>query len=158
MAADTVTALSFTALGKPAPAGSKRAFPFQRADGSLGARTRDDSESSAPWKATVSAAAVEAMERSQAAQLAGPLTLRLEFYVRRPASHYGTGRNLHRLKDSAPATPATRPDATKLTRAVEDAMTEAGVWRDDAQVVTQLIRKCYGTPERVEVHVWEMAG
>ena len=48
-----------------------------------------------------------------------------------------------------------RPDATKLVRAVEDALTGL-VWRDDAQVVIQTVRKRYGHPERAEIFVQEI--
>ena len=44
---------------------------------------------------------------------------------------------------------------TKLVRAVEDALTGL-VWRDDAQVVVQTVRKRYGHPERAEVLVQEI--
>ena len=43
----------------------------------------------------------------------------------------------------------------KLTRAVEDALTGL-VWRDDAQVVDEVLSKRYGAPERVEVRVWRV--
>jgi Holliday junction resolvase RusA-like endonuclease len=74
------------------------------------------------------------------------------FVLARPRSHYGTGRNADRLRATAPAWPCSRPDATKLLRAVEDALTGV-VWRDDGQVVVQTARKVYGWPERAEVCV-----
>lgn len=75
-----------------------------------------------------------------------PLILKLTFFQRRPNGHYGTGRNAGRLKDSAPEYPTTKPDLTKLTRAVEDALTGI-VWKDDSQVVKQDTRKLYCGPE-----------
>src|SRR5690606_25696178 len=57
------------------------------------------------------------------------------FTLARPRSHYRTGRNAHLLRDSAPARPTGAPDLSKLARATEDALTEAGVWKDDAAVV-----------------------
>ncbi len=45
-----------------------------------------------------------------------------------------------------------KPDATKLVRALEDALTRI-VWKDDAQVVTQVVHKRFGEPERAEVYV-----
>ena len=56
------------------------------------------------------------------------------------------------VKGSAPRRPVTRPDVTKLIRAVEDACTSI-VWRDDSQICTQVGRKFFGTPERCEVKV-----
>jgi Holliday junction resolvase RusA-like endonuclease len=87
----------------------------------------------------------------------GALSLDLRFYMRRPQSHFGTGRNAGRLKDTAPRFHTTRPDSTKLTRAVEDALTGV-VWRDDAQVSTQVIAKLYGEPERVVVAIYPLNG
>jgi Holliday junction resolvase RusA-like endonuclease len=145
-----VSSLAFTVLGRPQPAGSKRAFPIRRAGVVTGVAVTDDAKRSRPWKDSVAAAAHEALNGG--GQLQGPLRLQVDFYVARPAGHWGTGRNRERLKPSAPAWPAVRPDATKLVRAVEDALTGL-VWRDDAQVVVQTVRKLYGAPERAEVLV-----
>jgi Holliday junction resolvase RusA-like endonuclease len=82
----------------------------------------------------------------------GALGLSLTFYAQRPRTHYGTGKNAGTVKPNAVKAPIVRPDVTKLTRAVEDACTSI-VWRDDAQVVVQVARKRYGTPERCEVQV-----
>ena len=48
----------------------------------------------------------------------------------------------------------TKPDVDKLARAVLDAMTGI-VFLDDAQVVTLLIQKTFGSPERTHVRVEE---
>jgi len=42
--------------------------------------------------------------------------------------------------------PTTKPDTSKLARAVEDSLTDAGVWADDAQVVCLVASKVYGDP------------
>jgi hypothetical protein len=39
--------------------------------------------------------------------------------------------------------PAKLPDVDKLIRACFDALTAAGVWRDDAQVISTLARKAF---------------
>jgi crossover junction endodeoxyribonuclease RusA len=59
------------------------------------------------------------------------------FTFARPAAHFGTGRNAHLLKPSAPARPVPKgkDDGDKLQRAVMDALTDAGMWADDSQVV-----------------------
>ena len=67
--------------------------------------------------------------------MSGPLAVDMIFTLARPKSHYRTGRNAHLLRDSAPARPTGAPDLSKLARATEDALTEAGVWKDDAAVV-----------------------
>jgi Holliday junction resolvase RusA-like endonuclease len=148
-----MTALAFVVLGRPQPAGSKRAFPIRRAGKVTGVAVVDDAKRSAPWKDSVAAAAN--MAHAGGPPLLGPLELTVDFYLARPAGHYGTGRNHERVKPSSPAFPAVRPDATKLVRAVEDALTGL-VWRDDAQVVVQAVRKRYGTPERAEVTIIEL--
>ena len=60
----------------------------------------------------------------------------------RPAKDYGTGRNAHTLKASAPSTPhAKDPDADKLARLILDALTHAGVYQDDGQVAVLHVEK-----------------
>jgi crossover junction endodeoxyribonuclease RusA len=56
------------------------------------------------------------------------------FSFARPKSHYRTGRNAHLLRDGIPGQPMSAPDLSKLARATEDALTDAGVWTDDARV------------------------
>jgi crossover junction endodeoxyribonuclease RusA len=46
-----------------------------------------------------------------------------------------------------------RPDLDKLVRAVLDALSEAGVWRDDAQVVSVVARKAYGSAPGLTVEI-----
>jgi Holliday junction resolvase RusA-like endonuclease len=149
-----VSAVEFTVIGRPQPAGSKRGIPIYRKGRQFTGRvaTIDTNEDKVkPWRGEIVAAAREAL--AGRAPLEGPISLEVDFYVARPAGHFGTGRNHHLVKASAPRYPCARPDTTKLLRAVEDAMTDAGVWRDDAQVVTQTARKLFGRPERAEVRV-----
>lgn len=146
--------VEFTVLGRPQPAGSKRAFVIRRKNtGKLGVAVSDDATKSRPWKDSVAAAAHEYLNGRP--PLTGPLLLEVDFYVARPAGHFGTGRNAGVVRPAAPRFPAVRPDATKLVRALEDALTGL-VWRDDAQVVIQTVRKRYGHPERAEVLVQEI--
>jgi Holliday junction resolvase RusA-like endonuclease len=85
----------------------------------------------------------------------GPLGLAATFTLRRPKGHFGTGRNARKLKPSAACWPVVKPDATKLLRAIEDALTGV-VWTDDAQVVEQLATKRYGEPEGAHVEIWRL--
>lgn len=143
--------LAFFVKGTPQARGSKRAFPFKKRDGSLGVSVTDNNKRSAGWMQTVAYEAERALQRSNWSR-DRPMLLHLTFVIRRPKGHYGTGRNAGRLKDSAPAHPTTRPDATKLLRAVEDALNGV-VWRDDSQVVDQRVQKRYGDTEGVDVVV-----
>lgn len=118
--------------GKPEPGGSKRHVG--------GGRIIDDNPNVAGWKQLVGYEALA--QRDGRPMLEGPLKLTLLFFVQRPQSHYGTGRNQGQLKPSAPTFPTTRPDVTKLTRAVEDAMTGV-LYHDDAQIVQQSVKRRY---------------
>jgi Holliday junction resolvase RusA-like endonuclease len=143
--------IEFTVLGRAQPAGSKRQVLNRKTGQTF---VVDDNPRSKPWQELVASAAAAALDGARA--LEGPLLLEVDFYLARPPGHYGTGRNAGNVKDSAPAFPAVRPDATKLLRGLEDALTGL-VWRDDAQVVTQTARKRYGWPERAEVTIMTAA-
>ena len=135
---------AFTVYGNAEPAGSKRAFYRP----GLGVRVVDANPKSREWKNLVAQEA----GRISTGMLEGPLSLHATFYRPRPASHFGSGRNAGVLKTSAPAYPATRPDTTKLLRAVEDAL-QGVLYRDDAQIVEQHVSKQWGDPARCEIRV-----
>jgi crossover junction endodeoxyribonuclease RusA len=132
-------------LGEPAPQGSKTRLP----SGGM----REANAATRPWRATVAAAAVEAI--GERPQLVGPLELRAVFVFARPASHWGTGRNLQRLKPSAPAYRPSKPDLDKLLRAIGDALTGIA-FRDDAQLAVIRAEKHYGTPPCAHIEVSEI--
>lgn len=73
----------------------------------------------------------------------GPVSLRVTFTLRRPKSHWGTGRNAGQLKASAPKYHDHQPDADKLARAVLDALTGVA-YRDDGQVAALSVVKLWG--------------
>lgn len=140
--------VSFTVYGVAAPAGSKTTGVSK-----AGTRfVRDSNPASQHWKTEVKATAGKIMAESETGLLEGPLGMILRFYRPRPKSHYGAKGN---VKDSAPGFPTGRPDSTKLTRGVEDAMTGI-VYRDDSQIVSQSIGKYWGEPARVEITLWEL--
>lgn len=133
--------------GNAEPAGSKRAFYRPN----LGVRVVDANPKSRQWKDLVSQEA----GKVAAGLLEGALFLEAVFYRPRPANHYGTGKNAGVLKASAPPYPATRPDTTKLLRGIEDAL--RGVfYRDDAQIVRQVVGKDWGEPARVVIRLEEL--
>lgn len=140
--------VEFTVYGIAAPAGSKTTGVSK-----AGTRfVRDSNPASQHWKTEVAAAAGKMMEELQLGCLEGPLGLDLQFYRPRPKNHFGSKGNLLLGK---PKFPIGRPDSTKLTRAVEDAMTGI-VYKDDSQIVYQTIGKRWGEPARVTVRVWEI--
>ncbi len=89
------------------------------------------------WKEDV----VRVMKKHRGAFPKGtPLRVSVVFDILRPASHM--------RKDGAPSSlareyPTGRPDCDNLAKAVMDAITEAGVWHDDAQVISIAITKSY---------------
>lgn len=108
--------------GRAAPQGSKRYL----GNGIM----VESSKFLAPWRADVRAALVD--EAGQPGEhFAGAVVVRLVFVMPRPA---GTPK-----RHTPPAT--KRPDIDKLARAVLDAVTSAGVWDDDSQVIELVARK-----------------
>lgn len=138
----------FRVPGVPAPGGSKKAFASPKTGKIV---VLDDAKNNKGWRQQVAVFASQAM--AGAPPLDGPLTVSVLFTMPRPLSHYGTGRNLGQLKTWAVLRyPTTKPDATKLWRAAEDAL-KGIVWHDDAQVVRQEVAKVYGELEGMEIEV-----
>lgn len=122
--------------GHPAAQGSKRHVG--------GGHMVEMSKRLKPWRAAIAEAIITAGWHHDPI-LSGPVRVQLDFVMPRPASHYGTGRNADRLKDTAPDwCDRAVGDLDKLCRAVLDAVTTAGAWRDDAQVVSLSATKRYG--------------
>jgi Holliday junction resolvase RusA-like endonuclease len=134
--------LTITVHGRPAPQGSKRAFVIRGGPRKGQAAVIESSHDRVKsWRAAVVDAASEVKEWPA---LTGPLEVSMVFYLPRPKGHYRTGRNAHLLRDSAPIAPAGMPDLSKLARATEDALSDAAIWADDAQVVEYTrLAKCY---------------
>lgn len=130
--------LQFEVPGIPQPQGSTKSF---QARGRV--VTTSDNPKLRPWRDAVCWHARAALGRQ--APFACPLVVSAVFYLPRPAGHFGSGRNAGQLRPAAPAYPAVKPDLDKLVRGVLDALSEAGVWRDDAQVVALgEVAKVYG--------------
>jgi crossover junction endodeoxyribonuclease RusA len=127
--------IEFFVPGTPQPGGSKRAFVVNGR-----AVVTEDAKRNRPWRNEVASRATDAHRGDP---LEGPLALSVTFSMPRPKGHYGTGRNAAALKPNAPRWHTSRPDRTKLLRALEDALTGI-LWRDDAQVVAGEVRKLYG--------------
>jgi Holliday junction resolvase RusA-like endonuclease len=137
----------FVVLGTAQPGGSKRAFRHNRTGRVM---VTDANRNAKPWQAIVAATGHEAMNGRRPFDMA--LEVTFTFYRQRPAGHFGTGRNHGELRDAAPVYPITRPDALKLSRAAEDALT--GIcWRDDSQIVDEHLHKRYGAPPRMVVEI-----
>ena len=141
--------LSFTVAGVAAPQGSKSLLGH----GAL----VESSKRVAPWRTDVREAAIAAMGRAGWQPLTGAVDVDIEVFLPRPKSHYGTGRNANAVKHTAPLYPTghNSGDADKLARAILDALTSAGVWLDDAQVVKLRASKHWATfTPATSIFVW----
>lgn len=142
---------SFWVQGIPRPKGSMVAFKSATTDRII-MQPRNPKDLRA-WTADIGHAAMQAWHGVPSMR---GIDLFLRFHLPRPKSHYGTGRNVDKLKDSAPVIPIVQPDFDKLTRAVCDALTGI-IYRDDAQVATAHIYKLYAvTVPGIEIVVKEM--
>jgi Holliday junction resolvase RusA-like endonuclease len=135
--------------GRPAPQGSKRARPIYKGRGAgreftgkvaqqeMSPRVKD-------WRADVKDAAEKVIAETGHRAFDGPVRVRMVFTMPKPGS----------APKRRQTWPCKMPDLSKLCRATEDALTDAGVWRDDALVVEYgRLAKVYPgeDPEALEV-------
>ena len=125
--------------GHVAPGGSKN-HAFNKRTGKI--MVYDAGVGNAEWKARVKFLARRNYPHD--APMTGPIEVIVWLYVFRPKHHYRTGKNSHMLKATAAKYPTTKPDATKLWRSTEDALTGV-VWTDDALIVDQHVFKRFCT-------------
>lgn len=156
---------TFSILGVAQPGGSKQAFvpvdrkkicecgpipgklPFRREGGSIIVSVVDANPNVDVWKKHV---ARIAREEYHGPMFDRAIAARFVFYRARPDSHYGKAGLNKQGRDNP--FPSTKPDALKLARALEDALT--GIcYVDDALIVRESISKEYGEPPRVEVTI-----
>ena len=115
--------ISFFVPGTPKPQPRPRAF-------SRGGVARVyDPATAEGWKSLI---ATEARKVRPSEPLPGPLTLEVQFTLPRPKSHYTSKGALREAHNSAYHT--QKPDLDNLAKAVMDAMTVIGFWRDDAEI------------------------
>ncbi len=129
-----MTRIHFYAEDTPRPGGSKKAF-YNKALGQ--AMIVEAGKHTKTWRNTVRSAAREAYDGEP---IVGAASMEVVFHMRRPKSHYRTGKNSRLLKDSAPPDHVQTPDLTKLIRSTEDAL-KGICWHDDCQVVSRVARK-----------------
>lgn len=107
--------LTFRVVGTPAPQGSKKHVG--------GGRMIESSKAVGPWRDVVTYTVRRDMMRRRQPMITNPVKVTMIFLVRRPPSI--AKRIIH---------PSKRPDLDKLIRATCDALTDAGLIRDDAQI------------------------
>lgn len=124
--------------GTPGPQGSKKFVGLTKQGRGI---LVESSKKVKPWRQEVKAAAQQA--RNGANPIDAPISLRMIFTMPKPGSAPKRKRTF----------PMRMPDLSKLARSTEDALTEAGIWRDDARIVeyTRLAKVFPGEdPEALE--------
>ena len=135
-----MTPLTFFVSGIPAPGGSKRFVGFGKNTGrailidAAGERNKN-------WRAVVALAGKQAMEQRPLWQ-GVPLRVKMDFVMNRPQGHFNSKGA---LKPSAPFYHTKKPDALKLSRSTEDALTGIA-WVDDASTAMLEVSKVYAGP------------
>lgn len=131
--------LTIVVYGVPGPQGSKKFMGMSKAGRGI---MVESSAKVKPWREDVKAAATAV--RNGASCIDGPIRARMVFTVAKPKSAPKTRRTY----------PQTKPDVSKLVRSTEDALSDSGIWRDDARVVEYTrVAKVYPgeDPEALEV-------
>lgn len=149
-----MTTLTFFVPGIPVPKGSMKAFIPK---GWNRAVLTNDNPKSKPWASVISlTAAMEASNIEWKMIELYAIAVQLVFYMPRPRGHYGSGKNVGVLKQSAPLYPAKKPDIDKLSRLVLDALTGI-VWKDDGQVGKLAADKRFAIDGQtgVAITIWE---
>ena len=124
--------ISFTVSGVPKGQPRPRAFAFR------GKARVFDPGTAEEWKSRIAEAARPHLPGEP---LAGPVALKVVFTFPRPKKHYRSAG----LRSNAPTWFCSKPDADNAAKAVMDALTVLGLWRDDAQVVSLTVRKTFGS-------------
>lgn len=127
--------MKIVVYGDPAPQGSKSfKGTFTGKDGRTHAKLAESSKRVAPWRQDVKAASEsEILRYDDWVPLDCPLLLVVVFTLPAPQS----------LPKRRASYPSKLPDLSKLVRSTEDALTAAGVWKDDARVVECRALKTY---------------
>lgn len=116
--------------GSPAPQGSKS---FKGMAKSGRAILAESSKKVRPWRQDVKAAAEQVRTQLGLALLDEPLRVWMTFTLPKPLS----------APKRRVVFPSKLPDLSKLVRSTEDALTDAGLWRDDARVIECAAAKRY---------------
>jgi Holliday junction resolvase RusA-like endonuclease len=117
-------------------AGTPKGQPRPRAFSRGGKASVYDPATAEGWKSEIALA----LRKWANTQHVGPVVVTMTFYFRRPKGHQ---LKSGLLKPTAPKWYTSRPDADNLEKAVLDACTQIGLWKDDAQVVELVAHKVW---------------
>jgi len=117
--------------GIPRPQGSKRAMVNPKTGRAM--VLEQNSGTHRRWRDTLTAVA---QETAPASPLQGPVLLQVTCTFPRPLSHYHMRKSGPVLRMDAPSycTGRGHGDLSKLVRAIEDSLADAGVISDDTQI------------------------
>jgi Holliday junction resolvase RusA-like endonuclease len=134
--------IRFFAAGIPKAQPRPRAFARKMGSRHV-ARVYDDATAEG-WKSAVAVA-----WKASAVDLPPPYRVVLVFHLPSPKAFY---RASGELKPSAPYYHTKKPDADNLAKAVLDALSQVGAWRDDCEVAELSIAKTY--QDHVSLGCW----
>jgi Holliday junction resolvase RusA-like endonuclease len=126
--------LYLTVIGLPKGQPRPRAFAFH------GKARVFDPGTAEGWKNQIAIAFKETAP-ADFTPFMGPVRLNIIFMFPRPKSHFCKAG----LKPNAPALFTSKPDADNAAKAVMDALTTLGTWKDDAQVCNLHVTKQYAS-------------
>lgn len=127
--------ISFRINGEPAPQGSKIPGRSPKT-GKLFVREQNSAKQTS-WRQDVIAAATRARHETGWETTESPLNVIIQLRMPRPAS----------VSIKRRPYPNVKPDIDKIIRNTLDALTVAGIYRDDAQVITLFAEKLYATDD-----------
>ncbi len=134
MSESWLSTISFRVRGTPK--GQPRPRAFARKVGDKFTARVYDAGTAEGWKSEI---AITARKHLPDKPWDAPIMLTISYYLARPKSHF----NKAGIKPSAPVRPTGKPDLDNLDKAVMDAMTTLGFWRDDSLVVHKASSKHY---------------
>jgi Holliday junction resolvase RusA-like endonuclease len=130
--------ISFTVAGDPVAQPRQRHRLIKAQDGREFVHNYTPADSPVTgWKEAIY---VEAERHKPHAPFEGPIRCALEFMMRRPKCHYDAKGC---VRANAPKYRDSKPDVDNLAKAVLDALTRIGFWRDDAQIAELWLTKRY---------------
>lgn len=124
--------LAFPVFGEPRPQGSKRILPAGARTGGRPILVEHADAKLRKWRRAIGKAAKLAMiEIASREPITEAVVLSARFYVQRPPSHLKKSGG---LRKGVSVAKTSTPDLGKYIRALEDALTDAEVWKDDRLV------------------------
>jgi Holliday junction resolvase RusA-like endonuclease len=86
----------------------------------------------------------------------GAVEIRVRFWIKRPAGHYGSGKNAEILRPSALVVPEKKSDLDNYEKFMLDCLNHCHIWKDDSYVVGIDSKKRFadnGTKPRTEIFI-----